>query len=893
SHHRVATSKDERRPRQVAGCSSQSVKKKNDEHQDTSNNQHSSSRQPQQQRPPSHAGGDERGDDDAVANLRQQMKALQARVEAVEEEKSNVIMQAQQYSSEVKKNYEETVAFYERKVASAQEEWTRGTQVQLDAQRRELSTEMLSLRDKCAALTLERQEAHQQEERLKAQLVLLTNEQNTTRHVPPTPSAANDEVSSAVISALEERVKALQHQLDNQLSTHQQLIEQTQRVESEKQQAVADAAEAIQRLNAALQLSAQQHANEVKQLRLQIATLESTLQEANTCHDDALRTHANTVATLQQALETARSAGATLAAAHYEPVLVASPVEDQLRADLVRLRQEHSQQIQQNMTQMQKDASELVALRKKLPETELHASELQTQNSELQRQRDAAHRNGEMLKTKMAAHQSSHASACAALQAQLNTLSAELEASRVKLHDAEAAAAAASTSLQVSHEAQQSQQAAAATQDRIRVLEKSIAERDQQHQQDMQGFQSKVDELRTQLSQKQAELDASARRLEGERTKQSYGEQTLTNLRSTIDALQEECDRLRSQRKQSHVDVCRIVAHVTPFLSSSGVAGSPASSSPQATSTFQPEAMSIEDIIAAVTRELTVQHEAVVEATRVHRQWEQTYQQAKDVNQKVSKQLTDAQKQLQEVRTELSTRDRTIASLQAKMKDDQGKWQDAQVNLSAQHTNTQRFETERAELKLEIQAAVDAKERAQQSIAMVNGELEVLRTTLQDREEELTTCQRSMSNLQMVLEQFQRSKQREVEEQTLYLQHELDTLRSQFSATETLKQKHREDLEAASRTHRKEIASKNVAISGPSGQSNEKWRSKHCTCSMNWILFAVSFQPQRLSNRSTARTSRRHHEHIGRKLRPKMLPSVVFPAVKATRSGGANTVPAA
>ncbi|CUG86424.1 Hypothetical protein, putative, partial [Bodo saltans] len=824
----------------------------NDEQQDTSNYQ----RQSQKQRPPSHAGDDE-GGDDATMDLRQQIKTLQARVEAVEEEKLTVIMQAQQYSSEVKKNYEETVAFYERKVASAQEEWTKDTRVQLDAQRRELNTEMMSLRETCSALTSDRQEAHQQEERLRAQLAALTNEQNTTRHVPATPSVANDEVSSAVISALEEKVKALQHQLDNQLSTHQQFIEQAQRVESEKQQAVTDAAENVERLNAALQLNAQQHANEVKQLRHQISSLESTLQEANSRHNDALRMHAETVATLQQRLlelqktpaqqdfssklimlkpateqgpshveadapqqpqatkppevepksepavqpaftvtnsdykirvvggpipkaarlcidvnktsttfadmmvlvrreaakldpsvtvgddfelveldvsdgnpkprqvlrptETAASskmetpcmmlkvkapsnvspsvsraasalsaidrsatpmaepivvaprtppstravvspviaatvtvanpdykahqqrqsletASVVAAAAHNEPVLFASPVEDQLRADLERLRLEHCQQIQQNMTQMQKESSELVALRKKLPETELHVSELQTKNSELQRQRDAAHRNGEMLKTQMAAHQSSHASACAALQAQLNTLSAELEASRVKLRDAEAAAAAASTSLQVSHEAQQSRQATTAAQDRIRVLEKSIAERDQQHQQDMQGFQNKVEDLRAQLSQKQAELDASARRLEGERTKQSYGEQTVTNLRSTIDALQEECDRLRSQRKQSHVDVCRIVAHVTPFLSSSGAASSPASSSLQSASTFQPEVMSIEDIIAALTRELTVQHEAVVEATRVHRQWEQTYQQAKDVNQKVSKQ---------------------------------------------------------------------------------------------------------------------------------------------------------------------------------------------------------------------------------------------------------------
>jgi hypothetical protein len=106
-----------------------------------------------------------------------------------------------------------------------------------------------------------------------------------------------------------------------------------------------------------------------------------------------------------------------------------------------------------------------------------------------------------------------------------------------------------------------------------------------------------------------------------------------------------------------------------------------------------------------------------------------------------------------------------------------------------------------------------------------------LRAALQDREEELTTCQRSMSNLQMVLEQFQRSKQREVEEQTLYLQHELDTLRGEFAATESLKQKHRDDLEAASRAHRKEIASKNVAVSGLQSKLTEMKRILEDTAS--------------------------------------------------------------
>lgn len=724
------------------------------------------------------SGAPRPGDESSV-----DVQRLQAEIQRLEEEKSSVILQAQQYSAEVKKNYEQTVSYYESKLRQAEAEWLARGNAEAERVRQSLTEAYNTLEGRHAALTAEHELLVQETAELKR------------RHLDtPTPGVSSrnqllphaDEKAPLISSSLEDEVALLRSQLEVRSTfvspeefAHLQtsLLEKSAEIDALRSAEAALSKAHIDAM-ATLERSGKDDRTalleEMRTLKEQHAAMQFELGEARAKLDDGF---AAAQKSIQAQLDEERQSNALLRQ-HIERQRVNTqdclPQSD----SVVTTSPDHDRH-----TRRQSDSAveELQSVKEDI-------GALQQERDELKQRCDALSHCCETLQAELLAQTESRRSAeLVAVERQAREL-AEVQAVRAVC---DAQLAASKSQVEVCHS-------------ELEAMKRAVNDRESAARTEVALLQTKAERLTEQLAATQADLNTVTRRLESEASTKSYGEQTVNNLRATIGALEEECERLRSQRKQTLQECSDIVKGITLPLTN-GESTSP----PTTTAAF-----SVESVLVSIVRELHAQQEALSEASKLHKQWEQTYQQAKEVNATVNKQLSDAQRQVQELRTELASRDRAVAALQSRLKEDQSKWQDAQVNLSAQHQYAQRFEAERADLKAEMSAVVDAKEAAIKDAQQLKADVEDLRSVLQDREEELTTCQRSLSNLQMVLEQFQRSKQREVDEQTLYLQHELDTLRSEFSAAEALKQRHREELQAASSAHRKELATKNVAVSG-------------------------------------------------------------------------------
>ncbi|RNF02166.1 hypothetical protein TraAM80_06554 [Trypanosoma rangeli] len=199
-------------------------------------------------------------------------------------------------------------------------------------------------------------------------------------------------------------------------------------------------------------------------------------------------------------------------------------------------------------------------------------------------------------------------------------------------------------------------------------------------------------------------------------------------------------------------------------------------------------------------------------AAQLQKEWERTYEQARGVNATLSQQVSEAWKNIGNLREDLSLREQSIAKLKQQVQAESQQHLDVQHTLVGVTNELQVLKEEKKAWEARIGVSSSGEAAHQEQLAQLAADVETLRRTLQDRDEELSHAQRSLETLQQVLDTFTKNKTRDVEERTADMQIEIDQLRTQVLEAEERQHHHQEDIDAIIATHRREVAAKNLEI---------------------------------------------------------------------------------
>ncbi|ESL10953.1 hypothetical protein TRSC58_01306 [Trypanosoma rangeli SC58] len=199
-------------------------------------------------------------------------------------------------------------------------------------------------------------------------------------------------------------------------------------------------------------------------------------------------------------------------------------------------------------------------------------------------------------------------------------------------------------------------------------------------------------------------------------------------------------------------------------------------------------------------------------AAQLQKEWERTYEQARGVNATLSQQVSEAWKTIGNLREDLSLREQSVAKLKQQVQAESQQHLDAQNTLAGVTNELQVLKEERKAWEARIGVSSSGEAAHQEQLTRLAADVETLRRTLQDRDEELSHAQRNLETLQQVLDTFTKNKTRDVEERTADMQIEIDQLRTQLLEAEDRQHHHQEDIDVIIATHRREIAAKNLEI---------------------------------------------------------------------------------
>lgn len=723
------------------------------------------------------------GDDTAtrLEAATQDVQRLQNNVQMLERHRDQVVQEAQQYAVEVKKAHDATVDYYDRKLKAQHDDF----QQRLVALEASKTLQQETLLADISVLNAQVQELRGQNHSLEVQLEKLKKDSEDVKSADKSrdiPSLASDVSLPSMQRALA--------QSEERLHAAEESVRHIQRLSSERQLAAQRELDALRK----------QHAAELASLAAKEARSELAAKEAaeRLRERDAALSEAH--ATLEQ-LRTAGAATSTLLGV--DVVTHQAQQEDALRESASReiLNRQKVQQLEEALQQsethrkseLDESAREIDALRcatSAMQSTIASLTEQLTtassQIAERHQQPSVMNEGTRDLETTIAALESTNR----ALRDQVDVLlSREAE---FKLQS-EAIATHRGT-LEVELDAARSRCAQLQCEcERLRQDSEAAAARAQQSAEASHVAEVTCAQLRHQITAQQQELDSLQRSRETDRAVRSHEEQSTGHLRSRIEELEGECQRLQTLQQQVLATCQEALSKANVVLPQSRGAG-------------------VADLMTILASEFIKYYLSLVEAQKVQAQWEATYAQAKDVNQNLNAQLREAQRQCSETRSEVQAKDRSITNLQTLLREEKEKLQLLQESVSAHSDVVRKSDEERRVAHEERQKVLRDKITAEERCQVLMQELDALRGIVQEKEDEATQAHQSAANLQVVLEQFQRSKQREVEERTLYLQHEMDLLKSELVGLDTMKQKHREEVEQLIHAHRKDMASKAVVI---------------------------------------------------------------------------------
>lgn len=226
------------------------------------------------------------------------------------------------------------------------------------------------------------------------------------------------------------------------------------------------------------------------------------------------------------------------------------------------------------------------------------------------------------------------------------------------------------------------------------------------------------------------------------------------------------------------------------------------------------ESKSVVHLLSILSQECLQQQSLIRRAERVQVEWEQTYEQARQVNETLNKQVAEASERVGGLREDLSVKDDLVRKLQQRVESGDRRFMELQEQMSAVAAERDGLREARESWSRDRQQADGAAVTQGAQLAALKDEVSALQATLVDREEEVATAQESLNNLQMVLNNFQENKRKDVESLTFEAELQMEEMKAQLDAMQQTAAQHdaekaalREDFESRMRSKDSEVTS--------------------------------------------------------------------------------------
>ncbi|KPI86045.1 hypothetical protein ABL78_4883 [Leptomonas seymouri] len=217
-------------------------------------------------------------------------------------------------------------------------------------------------------------------------------------------------------------------------------------------------------------------------------------------------------------------------------------------------------------------------------------------------------------------------------------------------------------------------------------------------------------------------------------------------------------------------------------------------------------------LFSLLITECMQQHSIVLRAERVQREWEQTYEQARQINESLNQQIAESWTTIGKLREEVSVKDATVRQMQSRVGTGDTRLLELQEELTRSTAEVQQLREEREAWKVRLQQSEVDAETQEQTLASLHEELQSLQLMLQSKDEELLSSKQSVENLQIVLERFQETKRNEVEALTLESQLEAENLKRELEERRRTMEQHEQAKVALRESYGAQLAAKDAEV---------------------------------------------------------------------------------
>ncbi|KPA84341.1 hypothetical protein ABB37_02345 [Leptomonas pyrrhocoris] len=224
------------------------------------------------------------------------------------------------------------------------------------------------------------------------------------------------------------------------------------------------------------------------------------------------------------------------------------------------------------------------------------------------------------------------------------------------------------------------------------------------------------------------------------------------------------------------------------------------------------DALPLLQLFSLLTTECLQQHNIVLRAERVQQEWEQTYEQARQVNESLNQQIADAWATIGKLREEASVKDAAARQMQSRVGSGDARLLEVQEELTRVTAEVEQLREERTAWTVRLQQADAGAEGQERTLASLQEELQSLQSMLKSKDEELQSSQQSLENLQMVLDRFQETKRHEVEALTLEAHLEAENLKTELEKGRRVMEQHDQTKEALHQRYEAQLAAKDAEV---------------------------------------------------------------------------------
>ncbi|CAM40827.1 conserved hypothetical protein [Leishmania braziliensis MHOM/BR/75/M2904] len=331
-------------------------------------------------------------------------------------------------------------------------------------------------------------------------------------------------------------------------------------------------------------------------------------------------------------------------------------------------------------------------------------------------------------------------------------------------------------------------------------------------QAEFEAFQQQVKQRMAESEGKQSDADVSVTVLA----------QVKKQLESKVQTLEAMVDQVRRMSVDTLVRLGVDVEHILPMsLEHKGDAGrahpggddeEDADKEDEKGGAATRTELPLLQLFSLLITESLQQHSVVWRAERVQQEWEQTYEQARQVNDSLNQQLADAWSTIGKLREELSVKEEVARQVHSRLVNGDARLVEAEGRLASAVNEMEKLREERGEWAAQLRQAETHAEDQENAVSSLQEEVRTLQEMLQAKEEELQASLQGNENLQVVLERFQENQRHDVESLTLESQLEAEELKKQLAAARRITNHHEKELAEVRRGFERQLAEKDAEV---------------------------------------------------------------------------------